>query len=348
MEVFSLKMKKTFIILITVLLVLCTSSCSKDKAKNEYRGEIIDGANRSVKIPINDVSRIASVYAVSVPFLVALKLTDKVVAINVKSNFWNIADNNLNKAASVGRGNVDLEKLAKINPTVFIHRSNDTKTIEAVEKLNIDTICIKVENVDDIIYTLRILGDYFNVKDNANKVIEWIESKLSYIDSIVEQIPKEKRKTAILIGGEKDRVAGKDMLQTWMIEKAGGIPVVDEGMNHNWINIGIEKIFMYNPDYIFETSSTSRDYSSEELINDPAWSEVSAIKNKDLYVIPTALDSWDMPGISCILGTMYMLYKMYPTYFSLDDLHNQVDEYYKYMFDDNFDDVLNIDWSNFN
>ena len=341
-------MKKIIVLIITLFLVICTSSCKQEETKKEYKGEIVDGANRTVNIPLDEDYRIASVYAVSVPFLVALKLTDKVVAINVKSNFWTKADENLNKVPTVGRGNVDLEKLASLNPTVFIHRSNDTKTIEAVEKLGIDTICIKVENIDDIIGTLTILGKYFNKEKEALTAIDWLNSKIAYIDSIVEKIPENERKSALLIGGEKDRVAGKDMLQTWMIEKAGGIPIVDEGVNHNWINIGLEKIFMYNPDFIFETSSTSRNYTSEELIKDPAWSEVRAINNSDLYVIPTALDSWDMPGISCILGIMYMLNKMYPDYFSLDDLHREVDEYYNFMFNKNFDDVLNLDWSNFN
>lgn len=340
---------KTLKIIISIFILLSTSSCLKQDVKKKYKGEIVDGAKRTVQIPLNnDEARIASVYAVSVPFLVALKLTDKVVAINVKSNFWKTADEFLKNADSVGRGSVDLEKLVSLNPSVFIHRSNDTKTVEAIEKLNIYTICIKVENYDDIIYTLNFLGEYFNAKEEAVKTTNWLDSKIAYIDSIVNTIPLEKRKTAILIGGEKDRVAGKDMLQTWMIEKAGGKTLVEEEMNHNWINIGVEKIFMYNPDFIFETSSTARNYTSEELINDTAWSEVTAIKNEDIYVIPTVLDSWDMPGVSCVLGIEYMMYKMYPTYFSLDDLQKEVNDYYEFMFGKTFDKELNIDWSNFN
>ena len=338
-------MKKIFNIILTILLLTSMFSC-KQEIKKEYKGEIIDGANRTVQIPTNkDETRIASVYAVAVPFLVALKLTDKVVAINVKSNFWKKADEYLNKADTVGRGTVDLEKLATLNPTVFIHRSNDTKTIEAVEKLNIDTICIKVENFEDIIKTLTILGEYFDKKEEARSTINWLNSKMQLIDNVVSQIKEDEKVTAILIGGEKDRVAGNDMLQTWMIEKAGGIPVVDEGMNHNWINIGVEKIFSYNPDFIFETSSTARNYTSEELINDKAWSEVTAIKNKNIYAIPTSFDSFDMPGISCVLGIMYMIHKMYPSYFSKEELKKEVDDYYNFMFNNTFDDLLNIDWS---
>ena len=300
-----------------------------------------------MQIPINNSdTTIASVYAVSVPFIVALELTDKVVAINVKSNFWNKANENLNNAGTVGRGTVDLEKLATYNPGVFIHRSNDLETVEAVEKLGVDVICITVENIDDVKNTLTMLGTYFQKETRANEVNNWIDSKIQYIDKVVSTIPENERKTTLLMGGEEGRVAGNDMLQTWMIEKAGGIPVIDEGEDHNWINIGVEKIFAYNPDVLFCTSSTSRNYKTDELINDPAWSAMKAIKNKELYVIPCANDSWDMPGISCILGIMYMTYKMYPEYFPLENLKEEVDEYYNFMFGKTFDEELKIDWEN--
>ena len=341
-------MKK--IILITLAILLLLSGCQKTSSNKDVKaiGEIIDGAGRKVTIKENNKdATIASVYAVAVPFLVSLKITDRVKAVNVKTNFWKNANEDLKNAESVGRGTVDLEKLASFSPTAFIHRSNDPKTVEAVEKLGIDVICITVENVEDVKYTLKILGEYFGVNDNANKTIEWIDKKFTYIKSIVDAIPMEERKTALLMGGELGRVAGSDMLQSWMIEKAGGIPVVKEGENHNWINIGVEKVFVYNPDVIFCTSSTSRNYSCEELIKDNAWSALKAIRNNNIFVVPAENDSWDMPGISCVLGTMYMLRKMYPNYFSIDDFEDQVDDYYRFMFGRCFDIELNLDWDNY-
>ena len=211
-------MKKILsLLLIISILVSCTSA----KPQKEYKGEIIDGANRTVNIPVNNnETTIASVYAVSVPFIVALDLTDRVVAINAKSNFWYKANENLNNAGTVGRGTVDLEKLATYNPGVFIHRSNDPETIEAVERLGIDVICITVENIDDVKNTLTMLGTYFDKEQKAKEVNDWIDTKIEYIEEIVKTIPDNKKKTAMLIGGELGRVAGNDMLQTWMIEKA--------------------------------------------------------------------------------------------------------------------------------
>lgn len=335
-------MKKLFTILLIILLLV---SCTNTNVQKEYKGKIIDGANRTVKIPLNNSeTTIASVYAVSVPFIVALDLTDRVVAINAKSSFWYKANDNLNNAGTVGRGTVDLEKLATYNPGVFIHRSNDKETVEAVEKLGIDVICITVENIDDVKNTLSMLGTYFGKEQKAKEVNEWIDTKIEYVDEIVKTIPEDKKKTALLLGGELGRVAGNDMLQTWMIEKAGGIPVIDEGEDHNWINIGVEKIFSYNPDVIFCTSSTSRNYKIDELIIDPTWSALEAIKYKNIFIVPAVNDSWDMPGISCVLGIMFMMHKMYPEYFPLDKLQDEVDEYYKFMFGRTFDKELDINW----
>ena len=300
---------------------------------------IIDASNNklSIKENANELTA-ASVYAVAVPFFSALKMTDRVKAVNTKSKFWKDVDINLENADTVGKGVVDLEKLAKINPFCLVHRSNDKSTVDQVKKLGIDVLCIKVENVEDIIKTLNLMGKYFGAEDNAKKTIEYIENKFEKIDNIVKNIPKDKRKTAIVMGGSLGRVAGIDMLQSFMIEKAGGICPVEEAKDHNWVDIGVEKIFMYNPDFLFLTSSTSLDYDVDEIYESETWRAMNASINKNIYHIPSKLDSWDMPGISCVIGTMYILYKMYPEYFSKEELVEEINEYYTLMFDKTFEE----------
>jgi len=331
-----------------MLFGLCSCTNQKEDEKKGTNGQIFDALGRAIDIPENpEDATVASVYAVAAPFYVALGITDRVLAVNVKSNFWKEADAGLASAGSVGRGVVDLEKLAVYNPTTFIHRSNDMDTVEAVEKLGIDVITITVENMDDIKYTLEILGKYFGAEERATEMIAWIEKEFVYIQSIVDTIPESERKTAVLLGGGRGRIAGNDMLQSWMIEQAGGICVADTGKEHDWVDIGEEKLLEYNPDVIFCTSSTSRMYTTEELLTDGTWSAMTAVKNEDIYIIPTAYDSWDMPGISCVLGTLYMLREMYPDYFSVDDFEDEVDSYYRFMFGRSFDKELELNWDEF-
>lgn len=71
---------------------------------------IIDGENREVNV-YNDRNNatVASVY------FVALNITDRVLAANIRNSFWENIDQGLEKAGIIGKGTVDLEKLAIYN-----------------------------------------------------------------------------------------------------------------------------------------------------------------------------------------------------------------------------------------
>jgi len=343
-------MKKIVSLLLALSLALSLCACGAGTDTAVSTGETVtDGSGTVHAIPENNTeTTIASVYAVAVHFIVALGLSDRVVAINVKSKFW--TDNNaaLARAGTVGRGVVDLEALAEFKPDVLIHRSNDAKTVEAVSALNINVLCITVENLDDIKNTLTMMGKYFGVESRANDVCTWMNAKFAYIDSIVAKIPENERVTALVMGGELGRVAGGDMLQSWMIEKAGGKCVADSiEADHNWTDVGVETVFGWNPDFLFCTGSSSLNYSVDGIYEDSSWSAVNAVKNGHVYRIPATYDAWDMPGISCVLGTMYMLMQMYPDYFSAEELQLQIDDYYTFMFGKTFDaDYLGYDLEN--
>ena len=335
-------MKKLISLFLALALSLSLAACGTVEPAEPTLGEnqVLDGAGRILDIPAEpDKATIASVYAVSVPFIEALGLGERVLAINVKSNFWKEADPALAEAGSVGRGTVDLEALAAFSPSVLIHRSNDMETIEAVQRINIPVLCITVESMEDITETLTMMGRYFGAEERAAQVIAWMDGKFQMIDEIVAKIPEADRKTVLVMGGEAGRIAADDMLQAWMAEKAGGIYVAENTANNrNWVNVGVEQVFTWNPDFIFATSSTPLDYSIEELMEGDAWSAVEAVKTDHFHQFPAQLDSWDIPGVSCVIGTMYMLHKMYPAYFAQEQLEQEVAEYYEFMFGRTFEE----------
>lgn len=320
-------MKRIFCALLASILLLAGCAAPQDSpsssaAELPAENMVIDGAGTALSLPEDPANAtIASVYAVCVPFLAALEVTDQVKAINVKSKFWTDVDEHLDAAGSVGRGTVDLEALAEVAPYVLIHRSNDEQTVSAVQdKLGIDVMCITVESFDDIQNTLTMMGEYFGKQQRAQEVCDWLDGKFAMIADIVAQIPQEERVSALAMGGELGRVAGGDMLQSWMIEQAGGISVSSEAANErNWIDVGVETVFAWNPDVLFCTSSTVLDYTVENVLADPVWSEVQAVKDNSVYLLPAKIDSWDMPGISCAIGTMYMTGFLLP---SLSTGHN--------------------------
>lgn len=325
---------------LALALVFSLSACGEAPGEKPLDGPAVtDGAGRTLEIPAEpEAELIASVYGTAVPFLVALGLTERVVAVNCKSNFWKKADDNLAAAGTVGRGVVDLEALAASGATVLVHRSNDAETVEAVEKLGLDVLCIRAEDMEGIYATLSLLGEYFGRQERAAEVVAWMDGKFAQIDAITAGIPQAERPTALMMGGEPGRVASGDMLQSWLIEKAGGVPVAAEVENDaNWINVGLETVFQWDPDYLFCTSSASLEYTVDELMEDAAWSDMKAVKNARVAIVPARLDTWDMPGINCVLGAFWMLRQMYPERFGLDELRSEIDEYYTFMFGQTFE-----------
>jgi len=341
--------KRLISIVLSFLMLISFYGCTNKKKDENIlqapEGCVVDASGEVLPIPEKEVVTIASVYAVTVPFIVALGLSDNVVAINYKSIFW--ADNveGLAKAGSVGRGIVDFEQLANFSPDVLIHRTYDPTTTQMVkEKLNIPVLTIKAETIEEIYNTLDILGEYCHATERAGQVKNWMNIKFNMISEIVSTIPEEEKKTAIVFGSELGVVAGGDMLQSWMLEAAGAVSLtstmsggIEGDIPRAWANIGTESIFNMNPDVIFCTSSTVLDYTVKQLLEDTTWSSIEAVKDNKVYHIPAKFDSWDLPGIGCVIGTMWMLHRLYPEKLSSEKLQNEIDDYYMFMFSKTFD-----------
>ncbi len=334
-----MNINKIIAIILVLSTFICISSCKKEEQDKVLENAIIDAVGKEIEIPQDPENiTIASTYAVAVPFLSALQVTDKVVAINAKTRFWTANDENLDNAGSVGRGVVDLEALAKVAPDVFINNAFSDKVRSSVENLGIDYISIKAENIDEIYQTLTLLGKYCGATQRADEVIGYMKEKFAKIDEIVAKIPEDERVTALVFGGEIGKVASEDMIQSWMVEKAGGISL-SKGIESNsgWAMIGTEEIFTLNPKYIFPTGSTVLEYSISELIEDKTWSDVLAIKNENIYQIPAKIHAWDLPGVEPVIGTFWLLNTMYSQYFSEEELQAEIDEYYTFFFGKTFE-----------
>lgn len=288
---------------------------------------IVDQAGRIVTVP-KEYDSLALCYRVVIRFLLSLDQGDKIKGIGKSEEFLEVLEPGLKDCMDVGKGVADIEALAELDPDIFFHKFHDTETLEAVEALGIPSVGIDVETPESMIVALDLLGKVCGEEEKAQQLIDFYDSRLAETEKKTETI--EKKKTAIIMGSTIGKVADSSMLQGEMIERAGGINAAAEiSATELWPTAGTEQIFAWDPEYIFITGSESAAYSVEDILTDPAWSEMKAVKNKNVYVMPAAVDSWEFPGVVSTLGIDYMMHIMYPELMSDKQLEDRVDEFYQ-------------------
>lgn len=329
--------------LIIITAMLCTagfamSGCSEEAAsggknigtvtaETDTELTIIDQAGREVTVS-KDIQSIALCYRVVIRFLLNLDQGDKITGIGKTEEFLEELQPSLADCTDVGKGVADIEALAGLKPDLFIHKASDTETLEAVSKIGIPAVGIEVETPEDMLTALDILGKVLGVSDRAAELAEYYRAAVDKSEAAAAGIPEADRKTAIVMGSSIGKVADGTMLQGEMLEKAGAVNcAADLKASELWPTAGTEQIFSWDPDYIFITGSAS--YSAEDIYNEPAWSELRAVKDRHVYMMPARYDSWEFPGIVSSLGIEYMQSVMYPDLVSEPQLESDVNAFYE-------------------
>ena len=297
---------------------------------------IIDQAGREVRVKKNPES-IALCYRVVIRFLINLGQGDKIQGMGKTEEFLEEVQPSLKDCADVGKGVADIEALAELKPDLFIHKSSDVDTLEAVQNIGIPSVGINVETPEDMLVALDVMGKVCNAQDKAAELIDYYRTAIAESEELASSIDEGDKKTAIVMGTSIGKVADGSMLQGLMLEKAGAINcAADLKATELWPTAGTEQIFEWNPDYIFITGSESAVYTVEDVYKDKSWSELKAVKDKHVYLIPASCDSWEFPGINSALGINYMMRKMYPELISDEELENKVNEFYDLAYGQSF------------
>lgn len=296
---------------------------------------IVDQAGREVTVS-KDTDSIALCYRVVIRFLLSLDQGDKITGIGKTEDFLEELQPSLRDCADVGKGVADIEALAELKPDLFFHKASDVETLEAVEEIGIPAVGIEIETPEDMLTALDVMGKVCGAEEKADALRKYYNDKLDSIAELTSGI--DNKKSAVIMGSSIGKVADGTMLQGEMIERAGGINCAAElEATELWPSAGAEQIFAWNPEYIFITNSESASYTVDDIMNDPAWSEIEAVKKGHVYVMPSENDSWEFPGIVSVLGIEYMLRTMYPQLLSEEELEADVDELYELSYGRTFD-----------
>lgn len=321
-------MKKAFIFVLTMILLLgllgCDSSTSNleneeekveaevveievkeekilDDAEEEYgikifedRVSFMDGREEEISLKKN-AERVVVIYN---SFLeIWMSNGGSVVGI-IEPSVGQDPIEGIEDAQLVGKlGSISAEKVLDLEPDLVILISSQTGQMELVpilEENSIPLIAMEYYGKDDYFKLARLFSALTEREDLFEKNVLEVEARL---EEIIEKAPKEEDLKVLLMMASAKSVSARDSTSTVgeMLADLNTINIADHsGDMLNNTNFSIEKIIEEDPDFIFVQTTGSdmdsvMDRLKEDVEDNPAWSSLTAVKNERYIILPKDL-----------------------------------------------------------
>lgn len=339
------RINKWLAMLLAVVMVLSFAACGQEPAPAPqpepstdvtYPVTVKDMAGREVTLE-KQPERIVSGYYISSSACIALGLTDKMVGIEDKSAkrpIYKLAAPALIDLPNVGSAKAfDLEACIATEPDLVILPMKQKDTAQTLQEMGIATLLVLPESHEQLIEMFTLIGTATNTVKQAEKLISYYNTKLSAVTELTRDIPDDE-KPVVYLGSTSDilRTAPREMYQASLITTAGGKNAGDVLEGTSWTDIDNETFLTMNPDIIVIPTDnfavSSPDYTAEDVMNNPTFSDVTAVKNGTVYQMPVGYEAWDSPVPSGILGTLWMLKTLHPELYPAEQFAADVNEFY--------------------
>ena len=364
--------KKTSFIAAVALSAMALAACGdKEQSTDNVSSElevtaeekiVIDQNGTEVTIPQN-VERVVTggILPYFSTWFVATNSTKELVGIH--PNSYNAAANSILAKISpdvlnastefVKNGEMNIEELMKINPDVYFEISTDEKSIETARKAGINTVALKAidaaaaEPLATFNSWLDITAQVADTTERADRFLEEGTKVQNEINEKINGLTEQQKPEALMIYQLSDQaitVGGKNFFGNQWLNATGANDVAEDEVRGRK-DVNMEQIYTWDPEIIYLTNFT--EIQPEDIYNNTIpgqdWSELTAVKNKQVYKIPLGIYRWFPPSGDAPLMLKWLATKNQPELFDYD-MNKEIRTYYKdfYEFDLTDEEITQI------
>lgn len=241
----------------------------------------------------------------------------------------------------VENGEVNIEQLLSLEPDVVFYSAANTDEREKYDNAGIPAIGFSTTIADyDCVETyaawIELFGEIYGESEQANKIIDDGRQTAEQIKSVTDGIAEADKPKVLILFNYGDgiiKTSGSNFFGEYWIETAGGINVASELSGTPEINM--EQIYEWDPDIILITNFSA--YLPEDLYNNSIeghdWSNVSAVKNGQVYKFPLGMYRWFPPASDTPLVLTWLAKTIQPELFADVDMDMEIKDFYKEHYD---------------
>jgi iron complex transport system substrate-binding protein len=241
----------------------------------------------------------------------------------------------------------NIEGLLAYNPDIIITNRRDNIAVYA--EFGLTAILVNVASDYDafvesmIIVGTALGGDYL---ETALRYKQFFEDIKSMVSDRVANI--DDRVRVYYLDGRFDHpyttVGTGEIQEDWILFAGGVLATADIFSGRN-VEITVEQFLVTDPDVII-VGGINQNVAKNALLNHPALSELSAVRNGRVYLAPTGLFNWCRHGTEAILQIIWTAQVIYPELFEDVDVIGVAKDFYREFFgvelsDAHMQDILN-------
>ena len=268
---------------------------------------VTDELGRRVEVSAHP-QRIISLAPSVTEMLFALGVADRVVGVTT------LCDYPPEATAKEKVGDVlapSLERIVALAPDLVIISTATQLEMFAkrLVELGIPLYVVKANRLEDVLQTLRHLGDLTGERERAEALVRSLQARIEQVVERTQHLPRPR--VLLVIQRDPLIVAGRGAFLTDLMEKAGGHSITADA-EREWTLYSIESVLARAPEVLV---LPSREGQSRRLadLQWPALASTPALRNKRIYAIN--MDLLMRPGPRLVEGLEELARMLHPEAF---------------------------------
>lgn len=309
-------MKKRFVSLVLCfVLVFGLSSCGAPASNSDTR-TVIDMSGAEVTIPA-EIERVLCGTIPVLDMIYAFGAEDTIIGAHKTfySNPWvEIFEDRVDEMYQLQSYEEESESL--LAQDIDIYFLADPSVCESLRKEGVPAVCVRTYNLEEVKQAASLIGEIYggDVKEKSEKWLRELDEASDYVESNLENISYEDRPVVYEIIGQTYKGLFRtdyDEAQGWL-KLGGGQPATAQFKNITYNNWPTEEsILATNPEVVF-IDGIYWEQLEKDLYADERWAIVDAVKNKEVYFVPTGCTAWSNYGAGYVLMIYYVFHTLYP------------------------------------
>jgi len=294
------RLKRPVVLSILFCAAMMLNACSgttTDTEKTAPERVLTDALGHEVKVPAQPQRIIASY------------LEDHLVALGVRPVAqWSVGGQSVQaylqgELAGIPPIPSDLpyEAVMSFSPDLIIMGSADMVAGDKYDQYAkiAPTYTVGTEKNNDWRQVLLKVGEVLGKSEEAKNVLAAYEAKASEAREKLKQAAQGKKAAALWVTASSVYVVNEKLSSGDVLYKDLGLTPPDavreasRSSDNNWIQLSLEKLAEMDADYLFVVNS--KGVSKEQLLQDPVWAGIPAVKNNQVYAFDRS-SSWLYSG----------------------------------------------------